>query len=95
MAGALLISDKEECEHVALSIQFISERFAIAARSVFGSRARKRLESRVDLGVRAMFALLQQRLLLHPVRVGLSNDNSEATFSPDLTHLLVQACRAD
>lgn len=94
LAAVLLIHDREVYERAASMVQHIARSFAVAFRSTVPPEQHDGLESRVDLGVRAIFALLQQRLLFDPVRMSTTNDGSDAAFSADLARLLVVACRA-
>lgn len=94
LAAVLLIGDREVYERAATGIQHISTQFTEAVKATTSGVDHSGIEARVDLGVRAMFALLQQRLLFHPVSLSSTGDDTDATFSSELARLLQLSCAA-
>lgn len=86
LRAIMLLDDMEAYERAASLIRHASERIgAIVAR-------KERLESKayqrqLDLGTKAAYALLQQRLVFHPIPTGLvAADDRE--FAADLAYLI-------
>ena len=93
LAGVLLIHDQEVYERAASAVQHVSERFAAAARVTETGRSQGDLAAtHVDLAIRSVFALLQQRLLFYPVKLTHHNDGSDEAFSSELAQMLVTFC---
>lgn len=89
LAAVLLIQDREVYERAASTVQHIAARLAETSRVAMSTSQHSDLDSRVDLGIRAVFALLQQRLLFEPVRLSSINKGDDATFSDELARLLI------
>lgn len=92
LAAVLLICDQEVYERAASTVQHIAERMIAVARATSPALSPHDLDARVDLGVRAVFALLQQRLLFARTRLSRTSDGDDATFSAELAQVLVRMC---
>lgn len=93
MRAGMLLDDKEIYERAAsLVLYAVSRIHAIIARpEKAGSNAYQR---RVDLGTSAVYALLQQRLIFHPIQTRRFAHKDEE-FADDLAQLLLICAELD
>ncbi len=88
LTAALISGDREIYERGALTIGHVSSHFMEALRVVHGSKFVSSDEPRMDLCVRGVFALLQQRLLFDAVSIGKHAKHSDRGFIEELSTLL-------
>lgn len=88
LSAVFVIGDAEVYQRAAKTVQHVSELLAIAVGTTVERPAGMDLAARVDLGVRALFALLQQRLLFGDVRLSVQNDGSDDALAAELVQLL-------
>lgn len=84
---AYLLDDHEIYERVAAVIRHASERIAAIIRQKGKFETDATLDHRVDLATRATYALLQQRMVFHPLRTGRHAPGSDDDMAAELASL--------
>jgi hypothetical protein len=83
---AYLLGDDEIYERGAATIRHASDRIAAIVRQKTKA-APHDLEKRVDLGTRAIYALLQQRMVFHPQPTGRHPPADDDAMAAELVRL--------
>lgn len=91
LAAALLINDGGVHIRVAQAIVQMSERLQTMLSALRGSALSAKEQELVELGIRAMVALLEQRILFHPVNLSSIGTGSNEEFAANLATIFL-AC---
>lgn len=83
---AYLLGDDEIYERGAATIRHASDRIAAIVRDKMRDQPRD-LDRRVDLGIRAIYALLQQRMVFHPQPTGRYSPADDDAMAAELVRL--------
>jgi AcrR family transcriptional regulator len=97
---AYLLGDSEIYQRAAAAIRYSSERIALLLLPKLGDPPATDLDKRLDLAVKAAFALVQQRMVFEPIPIGryvpASDDELAAELAlllkSSLSHVPAKAC---
>jgi len=84
---AFLLGDREIYERAANLIRQASDRIAAIVRQKTKAASHDQLDKRVDLGTRAVYALLQQRMVFHPFATGRNMPANDDEMAAELALL--------
>jgi hypothetical protein len=84
---AFLLGDSEIYERAANLMRHASEGIAAIVRQKTKAGSHDQLDKRVDLGTRAVYALLQQRMVFHPFASGRHMPGNDDDMAAELALL--------
>jgi len=94
LAATLVMGDHEVYVRAGQNIAHAAKHFTAALQALAGGTLGKDVERSVEVAVRAVFALLQQRALYRSVAIGRPAGRSDAVFCAELALLLRTSAQA-
>jgi AcrR family transcriptional regulator len=85
---AYLLGDSEIYQRAAVAIRYSSERIALLLLPKLAGQPTTGLDKRLDLAVKAAFALVQQKMVFEPIAIGRYSPGNDDELAADLALLL-------